>query len=493
MTDFPEKRIRLTVDGEALEAPAGRNLLSFLNGLGKEIPHFCWHPGLSVVASCRQCQVEVQGPGSAPRRLAVACRAETSEGLLVWTETDAAKKARRAVLEFLLVHHPLDCPICDKAGECPLQNYTFAQGQSASRSEGEKRPFRKRVDLGAVITLDEERCVLCSRCVRFFPEVTGETQLGIFGRGLHAMVGTPGDRPLTGLYQGNLADLCPVGALTLKKFAHVARIWNLRSTPSVCPLCSRGCNTFVDTTRGSVVRIRPRPNPEVNGFWMCDVGRLGFGDLEERERLTSVVVRAPGGEARDLGYERGLPAIAERLASGGPRLLLLASPFLTNEEGAEFAGLARALETPLLFLSPARGEGDSILRTEDPCPNRRGLLEGGFEGLGEEEVATRLEGASAVFLAGERILSLVPPEALSRLESGSPPAFLVERRLVPWAQACVPARTWAEKSGTFTNVDGRRQAIAPALAPPPGVHPETEVFETLARSLASAPLRSAGR
>ena len=488
MTDGIEKRVRLAVDGEALEAPAGRNLLGFLNGLGKGIPHFCWHPGLSVVASCRQCQVEVQGPGPAPRRLAVACRAETAEGLQVWTSTDAARKARRGVLEFLLVNHPLDCPICDKAGECPLQDFTFAQGPSASRSDLEKRHFRKRVDLGPVIALDEERCVLCSRCVRFFPEVTGTTQLGIFGRGIHSMVGAPGDRPLEGLYQGNLADICPVGALTLKKFAHVARSWNLKPTPSVCPLCSRGCNTLVDAYRGSVVRIRPRPNPAVNGHWMCDVGRFGFDDLNDRDRLVSVVVKDRDGRSRDLGYEGGLEAVAERLREHGPRLLALASPFLTNEEAASFAALARALGLPLLFLSPARVEEDSILRTGDPCPNRRGLIESGFEGIESDEVMPRLLASSAAFLAGERILSLLSPEALRKLETGSPPAFLVDRRLVPWAEACIPARSWAEKSGTFANVDGHRQAIAPSLPPPPGVRPETEVFEALARLLVPVPV-----
>ncbi len=495
MSDSPERRVRLAVDGQGLDAPAGKNLLGFLNALGKEIPHFCWHPGLSVVASCRQCQVEVQGPGPAPRRLAVACRTETAEGLQVWTGTDAVRKARRGVLEFLLANHPLDCPICDKAGECPLQDFTFEQGQSASRSDLEKRTFRKRVDLGPVITLDEERCVLCSRCVRFFPEVTGETQLGIFGRGAHSMVGTPGDRPLEGRYQGNLADICPVGALTLKKFAHAARIWNLRSTPSVCPLCSRGCSTTVDVHRGAVVRIRPRPNPAVNWHWMCDEGRLRFDDLNAAERLASVVVRDAQGVARDVGYERGLPSIAERLRAARSRLLALASPFLTNEEGAAFAALAAALGVPALFLSPARGGEDSILRTGDPCPNRRGLIEGGLAGLEEEEVAPRLDSAGAVLLVGERILERLPGQALRRLESGSPPAYVLDRHLVPWARACVPARSWAEKSGTFTNVDGLRQAIAPALPSPAGVRAETEVLEWLVRALASAaspePARSA--
>jgi len=481
-----EKTVRLTIDEAPVEAREGRNLLDLLNERGKGIPHFCYHPGLSVVASCRQCQVEVAGPGPAPRRLTASCRMTAMEGLSVWTATPAAGDARRDVLEFLLRNHPLDCPICDKAGECPLQNYTYAEGQSSSRHEGEKVRLRKRVDLGPVITLDEERCVLCSRCVRFFEEVTGEAQLGVLSRGLSSMVGTPGDRPLTGEYQGNIADVCPVGALTLKKFRSVARIWNLKTTPSTCPLCSRGCSTLVDVHRGKVVRIRPRHDPAVNGYWMCDVGRFGFDDLNAADRLTAVLVRDAAG-VRERGVERGIAAAAEALREWGDRGLVLGSPFLTNEEGRALGALANAIGVAGRFLAPTLGEGDRILRTGDACPNRRGLTEAGLDPLPVEELAPALARASGIFLAGERALDFVPPDALSALSGGTPPAIVLERFPVEWARIAIPARSWAEKSGTFTNVDGHARALSPALAPPRGVRAETEVLEALRASLSGGP------
>jgi NADH-quinone oxidoreductase subunit G len=477
-----EKTVRLTIDDTSVEAREGKNLLDLLNERGKGIPHFCYHPGLSVVASCRQCQVEVAGPGHAPRRITASCRLTAVEGLVVWTATPAAREARRAVLEFLLRNHPLDCPICDKAGECPLQNYTYQEGQSASRFEGEKLRMRKRVDLGPVITLDEERCVLCSRCVRFFEEVTGEAQLGVLSRGLSSMVGTPGDRPLAGDYQGNLADICPVGALTLKKFRSVARIWNLRTTPSTCPLCSRGCATLVDVHRGKVVRIRPRHDPQVNGHWMCDVGRFGFDDLNAKGRLAAILVRDPSG-VRERGFERGVEEAAALFREWGEGLLLLGSPFLTNEEGAALRSLAGALGVPTRFLAPALEEGDRILRTGDLCPNRRGLADAGLEPLPADALETALASATGVLLAGERVLDFVLPGALSALSRGSPPAILLDRFPADWPRIAIPARSWTEKSGTFTNVDGHRRPLAPALAPPRGVRPETEVLEALRRRI----------
>ncbi|HEX9794300.1 MAG TPA: 2Fe-2S iron-sulfur cluster-binding protein, partial [Planctomycetota bacterium] len=263
-----QEPVTVTINDREVKVPAGSRLIDVIQDrTGEEVPRFCYHRDLPVVGSCRMCQVEIEamGPGGKPRKaLAISCRTPVSDGMKVWTQSEPAQKARRGVLEFLLKDHPLDCPICDKAGECPLQNFTYLEGQSEGRSHDPRRKRRKRVSLGDVIVLDEERCVLCSRCVRFFPAVEDREQLQVMDIGHRSMIGTFDDRPLEGNYQGNLADICPVGALTLSKFRFQARVWNVRPVPSTCTRCSRGCAVLVDEYRGRVVRIRPRYDAQVN-------------------------------------------------------------------------------------------------------------------------------------------------------------------------------------------------------------------------------------
>ena len=269
--------VTITVNGREVEADPSKPLIAACHENSEHVPHYCYHPGLSPVGSCRICQVEVK-QGEMPPRVVVACRTPVAPGMVVDTEAPKAHDARKQCLEFLLKNHPLDCPICDKAGECTLQDYSFDEGQGEGRSVEPRRKLEKRKDLGDVIVLDQERCILCSRCVRFMEEVPKTPQLCVGQRGAHSMIETWQDKPLTGNYQGNLADVCPVGALTLKNFRFQARVWNLHKVASTCPGCSRGCSTTVEVLRkGAVKRVRPRENQAVNGWWMCDEGRFGFG------------------------------------------------------------------------------------------------------------------------------------------------------------------------------------------------------------------------
>ncbi len=479
------EKIEIQFNDKPLQVEKGARLIEVCASQNLEIPRFCYHPGLSVVASCRMCQVEVEGPGPAPRRLAVSCRTDCAEGMKVWTHTDIAQTTRRSVLEFLLKNHPLDCPICDKAGECPLQNYTYQEGQASGRSEEPRRDFRKRVDLGEKILLDEERCVLCSRCVRFTDEVAKDPQLMVRGRAVEAMVGTLEDEPLRGNYQGNLADICPVGALTLKKFRFQARVWNLKMTPSICPHCSKGCNISVETHRGRVVRIRPRVNPEVNGHWMCDIGRFGFDDLNQTNRLNAPLVW-DGENYGDPGWESGLDKTARLLSLAGEELLSVGSPYLTQEEGKRFLELCSALEIDGRFLVPEAKPPDHLLYTGEQGPNQRGLKELGLKPITLEEFAKTAGARPVIYLAGENIWNLLDDRCQQSLEGEN--VVILQDTLAyehPGIDVYLPAAHWSEKTGSFVNGEGQVQRIAPAMAPPRGVRLDSETFESLRRRVES--------
>ena len=482
---------KIKVNGREVEAPDGANLLLFLNDtLGLPIPHYCFHPALEKVGSCRMCQVEFvmrrkdpDGKESVRRVLGVSCRETVRDGLEVETHGEAARRARKEAMEFLLVNHPLDCPICDKAGECRLQDYAYQTGQLEGRTVEPRRKEEKLVDLGDVILLDRERCILCTRCVRFFQHFEGRAQLGVVERGDRSHIATFYDQPLTGNYQGNLADICPVGALTLKKFRFKQRAWDLTPVPSICPLCSRGCNIFIDVARHGVVRrIRPRVEPEVNGYFICDQGRLEFDDLNMgEERLRFARVRREG-KLLERPMEEALAEAARLVREAGEGLLALASPFLTVEEGEAFLALTEKAGFKGFWSPPPSGLGDRHLRTDDPCPNRWGLEKAGLQAVHKEALAAALPSASLVFLAGERILQLLPPEILSLC--AVKPVILLERvlgGLEGAVQVALPGASWAEKSGTFMNAEGRKQEITPALRPPGEAAPDGRILEEIRR------------
>lgn len=477
---------KITVNGREIDADPKKPLIAACHAHHHEVPHYCYHPGLEPVGSCRICQVEVQqGPG--PARVVAACRTYPAEGMLVNTESEKAHQTRRECLEFLLKNHPLDCPICDKAGECDLQDYTYAEGQDTGRSHEPRRPLEKRKSLGEVIVLDEERCILCSRCVRFFEEVTKKPQLTVSQLGSRSHIATFGDRALAGNYQGNIADLCPVGALTLKKFRFQARVWNLVKLASTCAECSRGCSTTVEVLRGGEVkRFRPRENPAVNKWWMCDTGRFAFAHVNAGERLCGALLRRDAALAQ-VSSDEGLAALVEVLAEDSAALLV-ASPFCSQEEGQRLLALARSRGAQAWFLSPApNGLADELLHTGDPCPNRRGLTELGFAPLAAAELPAKLSSARTLVLVGERSAELAGA-ALAALPAEKRLALLDTRRCDAAAlRVAIGVPTHVEKSGTWINVDGQRGALGVARPAPNGVRPLTRILDELAAALRAQP------
>lgn len=473
---------KIVLNGCEVEADPKKPLIAACHEHASHVPMYCYHPGLSPVGSCRICQVEVK-QGDLPPRVVVACRTPVAEGMVVNTEAPKAHEARRQCLEFLLKNHPLDCPICDKAGECDLQDFAFMEGQGEGRSVEPRRKLEKRKSLGDVIVLDQERCILCSRCVRFFEEVTEEPQLTVAGLGARSTIETFADRPLSGNYQGNVADICPVGALTLKPFRFQARVWNLSKAPSTCGECSRGCSITVEVLRKQdVKRLRPRPNPAVNRFWMCDHGRFSFPRFNRPGRLVGALVRGTRG-LEPVASERALDELAEQLRLD-PATFVVASPWLTQEEAALLKALAPA---PVFVSPPPSPLKDDLLHTGDPCPNRRGLAELGFAPLVPAEVLARLGSAGAAVLVGERVAELLGAEALGALPGGLRLALLDTHPLdVPAVVLAIGVPDSCERTGTWLNVDGHAGQLACARPSPKGVPPLVRTLQELARRRAGA-------
>ena len=303
---------KLTIDGREIEVEAGTTVIQAAIRLGIVVPHYCWHQGLTVAGNCRMCLVEIE---KMPK-LAIACSTQVAEGMVVRTANERVKEARDAIMEFLLINHPLDCPICDQAGECRLQQYSFGYGSGGSRFLEEKTHKPKNVDIGRHIVFDAERCILCTRCVRFCQEITKTSELTVSYRGDHATIETyPGMR-LDNPYSGNTADICPVGALTVKEFRFRQRVWFLKEVPSICAGCARGCNVLDGISAQKILRIVPRENLAVNNWWICDEGRLSYQGLYGGGRILRPRVAAAPGSARIPAGATGTTGTGTAATSG---------------------------------------------------------------------------------------------------------------------------------------------------------------------------------
>ena len=482
---------KILLNGREVEVDPKQPLIHACHEAGVDVPMYCYHPGLTPVGSCRICQVEVK-MGEAPPRVVVACRTPVVEGMVVNTDAPKAHDARRECLEFLLKNHPLDCPICDKAGECDLQDYSFMEGQGEGRTNEPRRKLEKRKSLGDVIVLDEERCILCSRCVRFMEEVPKSAQLTVAGLGSRSTITTFMDRPLSGNYQGNLADICPVGALTLKPFRFQARVWNLTKSLSTCAECSRGCSVTVEVLRGGEVkRFRPRYNQDVNGYWMCDTGRFAFEHISADERLTGACTRGYSG-FEPAEVEDALACACDMLAIHADPLLV-ASPFMTVEEAAAAKQLAAGLGARTLFVSPPPNDlADDLLHTGDPCPNRRGLEQAGFEAKDPEAALAAISASGVAILCGERVAELLGREALAALPAERRVIVFDAHALdVPAIDVCVGIPIHVEKAGTWINVDGHSGRLAFARRAPARVDPLTRSLDRLRELTAGSEVGSA--
>ncbi|HZX43521.1 MAG TPA: 2Fe-2S iron-sulfur cluster-binding protein, partial [Myxococcaceae bacterium] len=363
--------VTVTVDGKELVAKPGANMVDAVKEVGSDIPYYCYHHRLSIAANCRMCLVEV----SNSPKLVPACQTPMAEGMVIHTRSPRVQEMQRAVMEFLLLNHPVDCAICDQAGECKLEDYYQLHDYRPSRLEGEKLMRAKRKVLGPTVVLDQERCVQCTRCVRFMAEVAREPQLGMFGRGSAEYIDTFPGKQLDSNYSGNTVDICPVGALLNRDFRFRARTWFLSAAPSVCTGCSRGCSTFVDFMGQDTYRYRPRENEAINKSWMCDQGRLSYKYVNQH-RLPAVML-GRGEDRREATVPEALRSVAEQFKAlaGTEGLAVLASPLASNEDLLASLAFARdALGVRSVYIGGRpEGRGDHYLMTPDKNPNRRGL------------------------------------------------------------------------------------------------------------------------
>src|ERR1700716_1988730 len=317
------KMVTLTIEGRSVSVPDGTTILEAAKTAGVLIPHYCYHPGLPVAGVCRMCLVEVEKS----HKLAPSCATAAAEGQVVHVHSPKALEARKGVLEMLLINHPLDCPICDQAGECELQDYTYQEGRAEGRYRDPKR-FNPVEDFGGDVMYVANRCILCTRCVRFMDEAAHDPVLAVVERGDRALIGKAEGHDLTHPWAGNVIDLCPVGALLSKDSLNKARAWDLDRSASVCPNCSQGCNMIVETRDNQVVRLRPRSNDAVNRFFMCDYGRLNYRWMNRTDRIEQPLVRRGDG-LFVTDWETALQAAATAIR--GSRVNVIASPMLSNE------------------------------------------------------------------------------------------------------------------------------------------------------------------
>ena len=462
---------RVTIDGKEIEVEAGTNLIEAARRLGIEIPHYCYHPGLSIAGQCRLCMVDIE---KTPRPT-IACNTQAVDGMVVHTQSERVKETRRSIMEFHLINHPLDCPVCDQAGECWLQIYYMKHGLYDPRMTDEKVHKPKAVPLGPHVMLDAERCILCSRCVRFCDEITGTGELGIFSRGDHSEIGLFPGQDLENNYSGNTVDICPVGALTDRDFRFQVRVWYLDTTKSICPGCARGCNIDVHVNRKRphhaggrrVARLKPRFNDAVNAWWICDIGRYGFHDVDDPSRIR--FARRAGA---DIGFDEGLGALVQTLRAHRPdEIAILASPDLANEDLFALRRLAEHLGvrqvTARLPGATTAADDDFLLRA-DRHPNSRGAAAIGLDGDPAPMLAAARAGSvKCLWVIGHDPLAGAGADVRAALERVPTLVFLGANDNTTSARASLvmPLAAWVERDGTFTNFQGRVQRFRAAVEP----------------------------
>ena len=492
------KTVNCTINGVAVAVPEGTRIIEAAEQVGVGIAHYCYHPSLSAPAMCRMCLVEVQG---APK-LQPACVTPIMEGNVILTESDKAREARQGTLEFYLVNHPLDCPVCDAAGECKLQDFVHAEGRKHGRSLEAKRVLGQD-DFGGDVLYDGDRCILCTRCVRFMREIADNDALCVVQRGHRSVIDTFFDQGVEGdMWAGNIVDVCPVGALLSKDFLHKARAWDLDGANSVCPNCTQGCNIRIDTRDNLVQRLKPRPNPDVNSYWMCDYGRYRYEWLNSgSDRIEAPLVRDGNGRLAATGWSQAVHALVEVLknrAGAQAEVTVLASPYHATEDAAMAARLGGLLGTAKLVYRSARTADEvvcpgfpKLARRRDLAANVVGLETLGFQRVGDDEGKGGVQAAKVLLVVGAEIDDL-PGDFGAQAD-----LFLYVGHTLTGAARnahfVLPATTFAEQEGTFVNFEGRVQRFWPALQPPPLARPAWQIAGVLHSGLGqgSAPVSAA--
>lgn len=485
--------VKIEIDGNAFEVDEGMTILKAAGKAGISIPHFCYHPAFLPEGSCRMCLIEIEGLP----KLELACSTKVREGMKIFTQSPSVVEARKGVLEFLLAEHPLDCPICDKAGDCKLQDYYEEFGLFDSQFQEQKDRKEKKVLIGKNLILDRERCILCTRCVRFLSQETKTHELGVFNRGAHSEIAIFDGSPVDNLYSGNLAEICPVGAITDIDFRFKTRAWFLRSGDSICPHCSRGCNISVEYHRGfprfpvtrKVFRIKSRQNDLVNGYWICDVGRYGYSYIDEgRARKITA-----NGSINNAGWDDALSFLAEKLIKlyrlkKASQIGVVLNSWLSNEElflvkkiFQDDLGVER-----IFFADPPEGTGDRFLLTSDRCPNKRGAQEVSFK-TSPLDLKSLSENTGLLIVFGHYLAENFNGTELRTALANIPAKVLLtshKSALNSHVNLVLPVSVVPEKGGSFVNGDGIVQKFSPALSSEGESRAEWEVLVNLAKKLA---------
>lgn len=475
----------IRIDDREIEAKEGETLLRVCLNNGIPVPYYCWHPALSVVGQCRMCLVGVKG---APKPL-TACsttvptlppdkKIDGKYDMVVDTKSPAVKKDQRAILEFLLLNHPLDCPVCDQAGECELQKFSYTYGNASSRLDFEKEHAPKRVDMGAHVIYDGERCIKCTRCIRFCNEITRTGELTLVQRGVHTLVDTFPGLDLNNDYSVCTVDVCPVGALTSREFRFKQRVWFLTSANSVCNECSRGCSVRVDTYKGEVLRLVPRDNPHVNGPWMCDYGRLVSERLKQMKVLARPKVKQDG-TLRAVGWPMAADVLQDNLGKyAGEKakdLALVWSGRMSLEEMVAAKALSAGLFAGNAGAAPkvCWGEDDNLLIRKERRPNLKGASLLGIKVMDERApLSALLKGKKAVLIVREDLISDAEgaeKEALKKALGAMDLVVVADYALTQtaaFAHVFIPLAGWHEMEGTVVNFQGTVQKMARAVVPP---------------------------
>lgn len=487
------------------------NCIQAAQRIGFEIPSYCWHPALSVVASCRMCLVEIgqkkpDGQIVMEGKLVPGCQQQVKDGTVVVANSDKVRAAQKATLEYLLLNHPLDCPTCDQAGECFLQDYSYNYGRGYSRLQEPKNIKPDKDHIGDQITLFTDRCIMCSRCVRFTREISGTAELQVVGRGTHEEIDIFPGRPCNNKLAGNVVDLCPVGALCSKDFLYKQRVWWLKSANSVCPGCSTGCSIHVDQNEDHVYRLRPRPNPQAQGHFMCDEGRFGWKYLQADERLTVPELMRRDGSLVSRDWDAVLAATRSGLEAARDRgIAAILSPWMTLEEGYLLASYLKSLTNNVtLAIAPVRvvGHDDNYpkdvhgrevqpakftIRAEK-APNRRGIeiilqhFAGTVAPMGDVLGQAASGDFGAVYCVGGDPQGWINDEQAAAL--GKPDTVIVQdifaSAATRQATMVLPGGSFAERDGTFVNHASLAQGISRAVHGPGDARPDNRILWELA-------------
>ena len=477
---------KVTIDGVEVEVQDGINIIEAAKLADVHVPHFCYHPSLTVVGQCRMCLVEVEGMP----KLQAGCSTTVRDGMKIHVWNEKVEKARRGQMEFLLINHPLDCPICDKAGECPLQDYSFSYGSVDSRYGEFKRtyPGMERTAIGPHVVQNMNRCIHCTRCIRFCQEVTGTNELAFFKRGASTEVGVFPGTPIDNWMSACVTDLCPTGALTPREFRFEQRVWNLDSTESICNGCDVGCNIFIGHRTGQIFRYRPRVNPDINDHWLCDYGRFSY-ERYETDRV--VVPKVRSDEYLGIAtWSEAVDAVAQALK--GRNVTAILSANMTTEEARAAKALFDRLSAKVSLSVDPIGPIKMKSRTEwllgtQAGPNYRGVA--GVFGLqpNAAEAAPHADGADVLYICDAEFSEKTKdPAVIASLRKAK---FLIVHSwdathpLNEVADVVLPSTIHAEKEGTFTNLQGREQRIHQCSTPKGQALSDVEIFRRIGSRL----------